>query len=55
MNPSRYALFIPQIASFLLMAPLSALAETPISFHGLGLKRKPVHFKPPHGIKLLDV
>ncbi|MEY3557186.1 MAG: hypothetical protein RLZZ580_3244, partial [Cyanobacteriota bacterium] len=27
MNPSRYALFIPQIASFLLMAPLSALAE----------------------------
>ena len=38
MNPSRYALFIPQIASFLLMAPLSALAETPISFHGSELK-----------------
>jgi type IV pilus assembly protein PilQ len=37
-NPSRYALFIPQIASFLLMAPLSALAETPISFHGSELK-----------------
>ena len=38
MNPSRYALFIPQIASFLLMAPLSVLAETPISFHGSELK-----------------
>ena len=38
MNPSRYALFIPQIASFLLMAPLSALAETPISFDGSELK-----------------
>ncbi|MCA2619451.1 MULTISPECIES: secretin N-terminal domain-containing protein [unclassified Microcystis] len=38
MNPSRYALFIPQIASFLLMAPLSALAETPISFHGSELR-----------------
>ena len=38
MNPSGYALFIPQIASFLLMAPLSALAETPISFHGSELK-----------------
>ncbi|MBC1197673.1 pilus assembly protein [Microcystis aeruginosa BLCCF158] len=38
MNPSRYALFIPQIASFLLMAPLSALAETAISFHGSELK-----------------
>jgi type IV pilus assembly protein PilQ len=37
-NPSRYALFIPQIASFLLMAPLSVLAETPISFHGSELK-----------------
>jgi type IV pilus assembly protein PilQ len=37
-NPSGYALFIPQIASFLLMAPLSALAETPISFHGSELK-----------------
>jgi type IV pilus assembly protein PilQ len=37
-NPSRYALFIPQIASFLLMAPLSALAETPISFDGSELK-----------------
>ena len=38
MNPSRYALFIPQIASFLLMAPLSVLAETAISFHGSELK-----------------
>ncbi|WP_375328159.1 secretin N-terminal domain-containing protein [Microcystis sp. BLCC-F210] len=38
MNPSRYALFIPEIASFLLMAPLSALAETPIFFHGSELK-----------------
>ncbi len=38
MNSSRYALFIPQIASFLLMAPLSALAETPISFDGSELK-----------------
>ncbi len=38
MNPSRYALFIPQIASFLLMAPLSALAATPESFHGSELK-----------------
>ena len=38
MNPSRYALFIPQIASFLLMAPLSALAETPESFDGSELK-----------------
>ncbi|WP_419547942.1 secretin N-terminal domain-containing protein [Microcystis sp.] len=38
MNPSRYVLFIPQIASFLLMAPLSVLAETPISFHGSELK-----------------
>ena len=38
MNPSRYALFIPPMASFLLMAPLSALAETPISFHGSELK-----------------
>ena len=38
MNPSRYALFIPPIASFLLMAPLSVLAETPISFHGSELK-----------------
>jgi type IV pilus assembly protein PilQ len=37
-NSSRYALFIPQIASFLLMAPLSALAETPISFDGSELK-----------------
>jgi len=37
-NPSRYVLFIPQIASFLLMAPLSVLAETPISFHGSELK-----------------
>jgi type IV pilus assembly protein PilQ len=37
-NPSRYALFIPQIASFLLMAPLSALAETPESFDGSELK-----------------
>jgi len=37
-NPSRYALFIPEIASFLLMAPLSALAETPIFFHGSELK-----------------
>jgi len=37
-NQSRYALFVPQIASFLLMAPLSALAETPISFHGSELK-----------------
>jgi type IV pilus assembly protein PilQ len=37
-NPSRYALFIPPIASFLLMAPLSALAETAISFHGSDLK-----------------
>ncbi|TRU94645.1 MAG: pilus assembly protein [Microcystis wesenbergii Mw_QC_S_20081001_S30D] len=38
MNQSRYALFIPQIASFLLMAPLSALAETPESFDGSELK-----------------
>ena len=38
MNSSRYALFIPQIASFLLMAPLSALAETPESFDGSELK-----------------
>ncbi|MCZ8241775.1 MAG: pilus assembly protein [Microcystis sp. LE19-131.1A] len=38
MNPSRYALFIPPIASFLLMAPLSVLAETAISFHGSELK-----------------
>ncbi|AKE65026.1 Type IV pilus biogenesis protein PilQ [Microcystis aeruginosa NIES-2549] len=38
MNPSRYALFIPPIASFLLMAPLSVLAETPISFHDAELK-----------------
>ncbi len=38
MNPSRYVLFIPQIASFLLMAPLSVLAETPIFFHGSELK-----------------
>ena len=38
MNPSRYVLFIPPIASFLLMAPLSVLAETPISFHNLELK-----------------
>ncbi|GEA28282.1 type II secretion system protein D [Microcystis aeruginosa NIES-4325] len=38
MNPSRYALFIPQIASFLLMAPLSVLAETPESFDGSELK-----------------
>ena len=38
MNQSRYALFVPQIASFLLMAPLSALAETPISFDGSELK-----------------
>ncbi|NCR53794.1 MAG: pilus assembly protein [Microcystis aeruginosa L211-07] len=38
MNPSRYALFIPPIASFLLMAPLSALAETAIFFHGSELK-----------------
>jgi type IV pilus assembly protein PilQ len=37
-NQSRYALFIPQIASFLLMAPLSALAETPESFDGSELK-----------------
>jgi type IV pilus assembly protein PilQ len=37
-NPSRYALFIPPIASFLLMAPLSVLAETAISFHGSELK-----------------
>jgi type IV pilus assembly protein PilQ len=37
-NPSRYVLFIPQIASFLLMAPLSVLAETHISFHGSELK-----------------
>jgi len=37
-NPSRYALFIPPIASFLLMAPLSALAETAIFFHGSELK-----------------
>ncbi|TRT56029.1 MAG: pilus assembly protein [Microcystis aeruginosa Ma_QC_C_20070703_M131] len=38
MNQSRYALFVPQIASFLLMAPLSALAETPESFDGSELK-----------------
>lgn len=38
MNQSRYALLIPQIASFLLMAPLSALAETPESFDGSELK-----------------
>ena len=38
MNPSRYVLFIPPIASFLLMAPLSVLAETHISFHGSELK-----------------
>ncbi|MFM6065154.1 MAG: pilus assembly protein, partial [Microcystis panniformis] len=38
MNPSRYALFIPPIASFLLMAPLSALAETAISLHDAELK-----------------
>ncbi|CCI07901.1 secretin N-terminal domain-containing protein [Microcystis aeruginosa] len=38
MNPSRYALFIPPMASFLLIAPLSVLAETPISFHNLELK-----------------
>ncbi|CCI17617.1 Type IV pilus assembly protein [Microcystis aeruginosa PCC 9807] len=38
MNSSRYALFVPQIASFLLMAPLSALAETPESFDGSELK-----------------
>jgi type IV pilus assembly protein PilQ len=37
-NPSRYVLFIPPIASFLLMAPLSVLAETHISFHGSELK-----------------
>jgi type IV pilus assembly protein PilQ len=37
-NQSRYALLIPQIASFLLMAPLSALAETPESFDGSELK-----------------
>jgi len=37
-NPSRYALFIPPMASFLLIAPLSVLAETPISFHNLELK-----------------
>ncbi|CCI01046.1 secretin N-terminal domain-containing protein [Microcystis aeruginosa] len=40
MNSSRYALFIPQIASFLLMAPLIALAETPISFDGSELKSR---------------
>ncbi|MDB9425803.1 secretin N-terminal domain-containing protein [Microcystis aeruginosa CS-564/01] len=40
MNLSRYALFIPPIASFLLMAPLSVLAETPISFHGSELKSR---------------
>ncbi|TRT78802.1 MAG: pilus assembly protein [Microcystis sp. M_OC_Ca_00000000_S217Cul] len=38
MNSSRYALFVPQIASFLLMAPLSTLAETPESFDGSELK-----------------
>jgi type IV pilus assembly protein PilQ len=37
-NQSRYALFVPQIASFLLMAPLSALAETTESFDGSELK-----------------
>lgn len=40
MNSSRYALFIPEIAWFLLMAPLSALAETPISLRGSELESR---------------
>jgi len=45
-NQSRYALFIPQIASFLLMAPLSALAETPESFDGSELKSSTSKIEP---------
>lgn len=40
MNSSRYALFIPEIAWFLLMAPLGALAETPISLRGSELESR---------------
>ncbi|MBE8994416.1 secretin N-terminal domain-containing protein [Microcystis aeruginosa] len=46
MNLSRYALFIPPIASFLLMAPLSVLAETPFSFHGSELKSRTSKIEP---------
>lgn len=46
MNPSRYALFIPQIASFLLMAPPGALAETPESFDGSELKSSTSKIEP---------